>query len=99
MNKMNLQYFSKQHKKWVDFKYTDRVESLKKCEYKIRLNPKHLKINNIIILNDGYEYYIRKIYDFVVRCERVNPIDFSKGVCSMSNIRIVSFKNIKEIKI
>ncbi len=37
VNRENLQYFSKLYNKWVDFKYTDCLESLKKNNYKIRV--------------------------------------------------------------
>ena len=43
MDREKLQYFSKYHKKWVDVKYSDRVETLKKFKYKIRVNPKYKK--------------------------------------------------------
>lgn len=41
MDRLKLQYFSKLHNKWVNFKITDCEESLKKCGYKIRINPKY----------------------------------------------------------
>jgi hypothetical protein len=41
IEKLKLQYFSKLHKKWVDFKEADCEKSLKKYLYKIRINPKY----------------------------------------------------------
>lgn len=34
-----LQYFSKLHKKWIDFKWYDCEKTLKKYGYKIREKP------------------------------------------------------------
>jgi len=43
IDRLKLQYFSKLHKKWIDFKTTDRLESLMDYKYEIRVNPLYEK--------------------------------------------------------
>lgn len=38
-DKTKLQYFSKLYNEWINFKITDRLDSLLKYKYKIRVNP------------------------------------------------------------
>lgn len=41
IEKSKLQYFSKLYKMWINFKFSDCVESLQNYKYNIRINPKY----------------------------------------------------------